>query len=61
MPEQNSQEPKREKPRIDPDVPHYEEHNQDAARQLGWRYDKRNRRYRDSDGELIADRFGQPL
>lgn len=48
-------------PRIDPDVPWNEEHNLDAASQLRWRYDKRSRCYRDSDGELIADEYGQPL
>ena len=46
-------------PRIDPDVPWHEEHNRDAARKLRWRYSPRRRVYVDSDGEKVADRFGQ--
>ena len=55
------------KSRIDPDVSHYSEHNLDATRRLGWRYVSRHAglygepAYVDSDGELIADRFGQSL
>lgn len=47
--------------RIDPSVPWHEEHNLDAARKLGWRYSPVRRGYVDSDGESVADRFGQPL
>lgn len=35
--------------------------NQEAARQRGWEYDPRERVYRDEDGCLIRDKFGQPL
>ena len=48
-----------EEPRIDPDVPWYEEHNQDAARKLGVRWNGSG--YVDSDGCQILDKYGQPL
>lgn len=51
----------RAKPQIDPSVPHDEEHNAEAARRLCWRYDAERKLYVDSDGEMIADEFGQPL
>lgn len=48
-------------PQIDPSVPWHEEHNMEAARELGLIYDPRSRVYRDTDGCLIRDRFGQPF
>lgn len=47
--------------RIDPDFGPRHINNRKAARKLGWRYDPRGRVYRDSEGEMIADKFGQPL
>ena len=47
--------------RIDPDVPWSEEHNLEAARRLRVSYDAKSRAYRDSDGYVVLDRFGQPL
>mgnify|MGYP001564536220 CR=1 FL=1 len=35
--------------------------NQEAARQRGWEYDSMERVYRDEDGCLMADEFGQDL
>ena len=51
----------KEEPRIDPDVSPYEEHNRETAEELGWRYSSKRKCYVDSDGEIIADKFGQPL
>lgn len=51
----------KQEPRIDSDVPWYEEHNRDAARKLRVKYDKNGRVYRDSDGCPTLDEFGQPL
>ncbi len=44
-----------------PDVPHSEEHNIMAAEQREWIYDSQKECYVDSDDEMAADRFGQPL
>lgn len=35
--------------------------NRAAARRRGWAYDHTQHAYRDKDGSLIADRFGQLL
>jgi hypothetical protein len=59
--ESQKPEAKKEEPRIDPSVPWHEEHNRDAARNLGWRYDRNRGFYVDQDGEIVADIFGQPL
>jgi hypothetical protein len=59
--EKAAETPKEEKPRIDPSVPWYEEHNQEAASKLGVRYSRRVRGYVDSDGCQVLDKFGQPL
>jgi hypothetical protein len=37
------------------------EQNIEAARSRSLYYDPRNKVYRDSDGERVRDRFGQPL
>lgn len=54
-------EAKKEVPRIDPSVPWHEEHNREAARREEWRYDRKRGLYVDKDGEIVADRLGQPL
>ena len=46
-------------PRIDPDVPWYEEHNLEAARKLKLKWNGRG--YVDKDGCRVLDRYGQPL
>ena len=45
--------------RIDPDVPWYESHNLEAARQLKVKWN--GRWYVDRDGCRVLDRYGQPL
>jgi hypothetical protein len=42
-------------------VPWHEEHNREAARREEWRYDRKRGLYVDKDGEIVADRLGQPL
>lgn len=59
--EKKAEEPKNEAPRIDPDVPWYEEHNLGAAKKLGVRYSRARKCYVDSDGCPVLDSFGQPL
>jgi hypothetical protein len=58
-----SQQPevKKEPRRIDPSVPWDEEHNLDAAGRREWIYDRTRGLYVDKDGEIVADRLGQPL
>lgn len=58
---ESPQEVKQGPPRIDPSVPWYEEHNREAAQRREWRYDRRRGLYVDKDGEIVADRLGQPL
>lgn len=51
----------KKEPRIDPSTSPYTPHNRDAAKELGMRYDTKRKVYRDSDGCVVADKFGQPL
>ena len=50
-----------EKKKFDPDLSPKSDHNKDAARQRGLTYDEKRGVYRDKDGALDLDRFGQPL
>lgn len=50
-----------EKVRIDPDIPWNEPHNLEAARKLGIQYDRKAKVYKDSDGCLVRDKYGQEL
>ena len=52
-----------EKPKkdFDPDLSPKSEHNRDAAKDHGLTYDKKRDVYRDADGSLVRDRFGQPF
>jgi len=57
--EREAEKQKSEEPRIDPDVPWYEEHNLEAARKLKLRWNGRG--YVDKEGCRVLDRYGQPL
>ena len=46
---------------FDPDVSPVNPYNKRAAKERGWRYDPRRRAYVDSDGCIVADKFGQPV
>ena len=52
---------KKIEPRIDPSTSPYTPQNKDATKELGLHYDSKNKCYRDSDGCVIRDRYGQPL
>ena len=60
MPEEKKKD-EEEEPRIDPSSLPSNSKNLETARQLGWRFDSASGYYRDSDGEIVADRFGQSL
>ena len=47
--------------RFDPDVSPQNLHNREAAKRLGLSYDERVEVYRDEDGCIVLDKFGQPL
>ena len=49
------------KTKFDPDFSHRHESNKEAAKERNWSFDERRRVYIDSDGYIVADRFGQPL
>jgi len=49
------------RPEIDADLSPKNLHNVEVAKRLNWKYDERRKMYRDKDGYLIADKFGQPL
>lgn len=49
-----------EKTRFDTDLSPKNPHNRKAAAERGLRYDPKRRAYVDTDGSLVADRFGQP-
>lgn len=46
---------------FDPDLSPDSEANRDAAEEQGFTYDHAEGVYRDEDGCLMLDRFGQPL
>lgn len=46
-------------PNFDPDLSPDATQNIRAAQARRWRYDPERRAYRDADGALVADRFGQ--
>jgi hypothetical protein len=50
-----------EQKQFDPDLSPENPHNREAARQQHLRFDQRRGFYRDADGSLVRDRFGQPL
>jgi hypothetical protein len=47
--------------RFDPDCLPTNPHNVEVAQRLGLWYDSKSRVYRDSEGYMIRDKFGQPL
>jgi hypothetical protein len=49
------------KPKFDPDLSPEHETNKEAARVRRLTYDRLNRVYRDEDGCLVRDEFGQWL
>jgi hypothetical protein len=49
------------KKHFDPDFSPHHEINQEAAKDHGLKYDSKNKVYKDEDGCLIRDRFGQRL
>lgn len=51
---------KEELPDFDPDLLPTNEQNLRAAKARNLRYDHRSRSYRDEEGALIRDEFGQP-
>ena len=48
-------------PRIDPDLSPHHPANREAARKLRLRFNPRSNDYRDSDGAIMGDKYGQPL
>ena len=46
---------------FDPDLTHNSYVNKEAAEQRLLVYDSKEKAYRDSDGYLIRDKYGQPL
>ncbi len=50
---------KKEKTEFDPDYPPSNPQNKEAARDHGLKYDSKAEVYRDEDGCLIRDKFGQ--
>lgn len=48
-----------DKERIDPSLSPTGSRNRVVAERSGWTYDPEDRVYRDREGEMIADEFGQ--
>lgn len=48
-------------PEFDADLSPKSDHNRQVAEKRGLRYDPESRYYRDEDGALVRDKFGQPL
>jgi hypothetical protein len=57
--EKEAEKPKESKPRIDPSVPWDEEHNLEAAKELGVSWNGRG--YDDEEGCPTLDEYGQPF
>lgn len=49
------------KKKFDPDLSPAHEINREAARDHGLYYDAKSKTYRDADGCLVRDKFGQRL
>lgn len=46
---------------FDPELSPLSEHNKKTAKHFGLRFDCESQCYRDNDGSIVRDRFGQPI